>query len=95
MKAAWVFALGFGAAVIPAIANAGATPDARDCQTGNARRGECITSSGQPVAPQVTATTRQVTRMPPPPQTARNDAQRRRSGKHIPDAELIGPRGAL
>ena len=90
----WVFALGFSAALLPNIANAGATPDARDCQTGNARRGECITSSTQPVAPQVT-TTRQVTRMPPPPQTARNDAQRRRSGKRIPDAELIGPRGAL
>lgn len=90
---AWVFALGLGTALLPAVANAGATPDARDCQTGNARRGECITSSSQPVAPQVSA--HQATRMPPPPQTARNDAQRRRSGKHIPDAELIGPRGAL
>jgi len=90
----WVFALGFSAALLPSIANAGATPDARDCQTGNARRGECITSSTQPVAPQVSTTPRQVTRMAPP-QSARNDAQRRRSGKHIPDAELIGPRGAL
>ena len=90
----WVFALGFSAALFPAIANAGATPDARDCQTGNARRGECITSSTQPVAPPVT-TTHQTTRSPPPPQTARNDAARRRSGKHVPDAELIGPRGAL
>ncbi len=90
---ALVFAFGFGVALFPAIANAGATPDTRDCQTGNARRGECIASSTQPVAPQVT--TRQVTRMPAPPQVAHNDAQRRRSGKHIPDAELIGPRGAL
>jgi hypothetical protein len=91
---AWVFALGFVGALFPAIASAGATPDSRDCQTGNARRGECITSSSQPAAPQVTTTTRETTHAPPP-QSARNDAARRRSGKHIPDAELIGPRGAL
>jgi hypothetical protein len=90
---ALVFALGFGFAFLPAIANAGATPEARDCQTGNARRGECIASSTQPAAPPAVATTRQVTRMPP--QTAHNDAARRRSGMHVPDAELIGPRGAL
>ena len=92
---AWVFALGFSAAFLPTIASAGATSEPRDCQTGNARRGECIASSTQPAAPPATATTHQVTRMPPPPQIAHNDAQRRRSGKHIPDAELIGPRGAL
>ncbi|MBI3438194.1 MAG: hypothetical protein HY054_06020 [Proteobacteria bacterium] len=90
---AWFFPLVAVVTLLPAVANAGATPETRDCQTGNARRGECITSSTQPVAPQVTA--HQTTRMPPPPQTAHNDAQRRRSGKHIPDAELIGPRGAL
>lgn len=28
-------------------------------------------------------------------QAARNEPNRRRSGKRIPDAELIGPRGAL
>jgi hypothetical protein len=93
---AWVFALGLGVGFLPTIANAGATPEVRDCQTGNARRGECITSSTQPAAlPAVTA--HQVMRAtpPPPPQTAHNDATRRRSGKHVPDAELIGPRGAL
>lgn len=93
---AWVFALGFGIAFLPTIANAGATPEARDCQTGNARRGECITSSTQPAAPPAVVVTRQITRNTPAPnQSAHNDAARRRSGKHIPDAELIGPRGAL
>ncbi|MFZ2029506.1 MAG: hypothetical protein WAU68_04295 [Vitreimonas sp.] len=92
---AWVFALGFGVAFLPTIASAGATADVRDCQTGNARHGECITSSTPPAAPRATIA-HQVTRMPPPPaQTAHNDAARRRSGKHVPDAELIGPRGAL
>jgi hypothetical protein len=91
----WVFALGLGVGFLPTIANAGATPEVRDCQTGNARRGECITSSTQPSAPPAVVTTRQVTRAPPPGQSAHNDAARRRSGKHIPDAELIGPRGAL
>jgi len=91
---AWVFALGLGVGFLPTIANAGATPDVRDCQTGNARRGECITSSNQPAAPPATAT-HQVTRAAPTTQSAHNDAARRRSGKHVPDAELIGPRGAL
>jgi hypothetical protein len=90
---AWVFAFGFGVALLPTIANAGAVPETRDCQTGVARRGACIVSSTQPAAPAVTIT-RQVARTPAP-QVARNDAARRRSGKHIPDAELIGPHGAL
>lgn len=90
-----LFAVGLGFAFLPTIANAGATPEPRDCQTGNARRGECITSSTQPAAPPAVATTHPVTRSAPATQTARNEAQRRRSGKHVPDAELIGPRGAL
>jgi len=93
---AWVFALGLGVGFLPTIASAGATPEVRDCQTGNARRGECITSSTQPAAPPAAINTAHpITRAAPPSQSARNDAARRRSGKHVPDAELIGPRGAL
>jgi hypothetical protein len=95
MKSALVFAIGLSAALLPTAANAGATPEVRDCQTGNARRGECIASSTQPNAPQVAVMPRQITRTPPPVVAAHSDVLRRRSGKHIPDAELIGPRGAL
>lgn len=88
---AWILA-GVATAVFPLSAYAERTDHAGDCQIGSTRQQTCIDAAIQPPAPQSA---------PPPAaqhaeaQVAHPITQRRRSGKRIPDAELIGPRGAL
>ena len=74
------------------------------CQVEDRRMPQVRIDSGAPggSAPQATPTTRPAARTPAETQAdreaaeaARSFAERRRSGKRIPDAELIGPRGAL
>jgi hypothetical protein len=91
----WILASLLSAAVTPLPA-AAQQQRADDCQVGNSRQQSCIDASVQPPAPQ-TATVRPVQRYTLPTATTVHpqDSTRRRSGKRIPDAELIGPRGAL
>lgn len=73
-----------------------------ECQLDPDRRSveQRLDAPAPPAAPTTgrpTVTQREVT---PPPATAADQVrqaanERRRSGKRIPDAELIGPRGAL
>jgi hypothetical protein len=89
---AWIFAGAASIVFLPAAAYAERTEHAADCQVGNARHQACIDSSIQPPAPQVQQpAVQRAEAQAPHPVTQ----QRRRNGKHIPDAELIGPRGAL
>jgi len=68
---------------------------ALECQIEDSRRAEQTRLDAPTPAPTVQATRPAVTPRETAEQTARPDSQRRRSGKRIPDAELIGPRGAL
>jgi hypothetical protein len=79
----------------PCIANA---------QTEIDRRGQVRIESDSPGGGSSATTPRQTPATPTPPASAteresdsaaRTVAERRRGGKRIPDAELIGPRGAL
>ncbi|HYD86095.1 MAG TPA: hypothetical protein VEA80_01340 [Vitreimonas sp.] len=76
------------------------------CQVEDRRVPQVRIDSGAPggSAPQATPTNRPAARAPTTEtqaaerqaaEAARSFAERRRSGKRIPDAELIGPRGAL
>jgi hypothetical protein len=88
----WIFASLFSVAAIPV---AGATENTAECQLDDARRAEsqrveapstAATTTARPTVAQREAVTEPVARPP---------GERRRGGKRIPDAELIGPRGAL
>ena len=60
--------------------------DARSALTSD--RAEATVAPAPPQASRQSATQREAS-------DTRADANRRRSGKRVPDAELIGPRGAL
>lgn len=65
-----------------------------DCQVDDSRRAAEEQRAAPPPAPSAarpTVAQREVAE----PGAARTPAERRRNGKRIPDAELIGPRGAL
>lgn len=65
-----------------------------DCQVDDTRRAVEEQRAAPPATP--TAARPTVAQREAPEQAAtRAPAERRRSGKRIPDAELIGPRGAL
>jgi len=93
----------FTAAAIPF---AGAAEAAADCQVEDTRRATHVRIDGggpggsapsqaapQATAPRDAASEQAAAREAA--QAARATAERRRNGKRIPDAELIGPRGAL
>lgn len=86
----WLLAGLFTIAAAPA---AFASEGAIECQTDETRR-ETAARVEAPAAPAALAQPVIVARDcdEPPPRQA---AERRRNGKRIPDAELIGPRGAL
>jgi hypothetical protein len=89
----WVLAGLFTVATAPM---AFAAEDTTECQLDDARRA----SQQQVVEPQGVATIARPTVaervvVDPTPTPARAPAERRRNGKRIPDAQLIGPRGAL
>jgi hypothetical protein len=85
---AWILAGILSTATIP-FASASEMTD--ECQLDESRRAERRNATAAPAAPTVAQST--VAERAPEP--SRAQAQRRRSGKHIPDAELIGVRGAL
>ncbi len=69
-----------------------------DCQVDDTRRAtQARVDADVPggSAPPTTSAPAPVTREAAATPTQRTTSQRRRSGKRIPDAELIGPRGAL
>lgn len=83
----------FTAATIPFAA---ASETTIECQVDDMRREATQTVQPQPQAPAPTvARPTSVTREAAADPAARVPADRRRGGKRIPDAELIGPRGAL
>ena len=101
----WVLASLFTAAAIPA---AFADEGVVGCQVDDTRqRMERVATDPEPgsaplpeiaeVVSRPTPVQRQASAAPQPAQPAapQQQQQRRRSGKPIPDAELIGPRGAL
>jgi hypothetical protein len=98
----WVLAGFFTAVTIPLAA---ASEDATECQVDNARQPAQVRidsggsgGSAPPARARTTSAPRET-----PAQVAQREAdeaeraaaERRRNGKRIPDAELIGPRGAL
>ena len=68
---------------------------ALECQIEAPRRAEQTRLDAPPPTPAAQPTRPAAAVRETAEQAARPDAQRRRSGKGIPDAELIGPRGAL
>jgi hypothetical protein len=100
----WVMAGLFTAAAVPF---AGAAEASAECQVDDTRRAPQVRiDAGGPggSAPVQTARTTSAPRDPDAAdqvaqreaaEAAARAAERRRSGKRIPDAELIGPRGAL
>lgn len=87
----WILAGLFSLAAAPVAAAAEATAE---CQLDESRRAQQQRAE-QPAQPPAsiarpTMAQRDVAAEPP-----RTLAERRRTGKRIPDAELIGPRGAL
>lgn len=68
---------------------------APDCQVGGARAQACIDSGVQPPAPRATPAPALQAAPRAEAQPQRQLPVRRRNSKRIPDAELIGPRGAL
>lgn len=84
----WILAGIFSAMTIPFAA---AAETSADCQLDDARRG----TQRQAAQPQASPSTPRQALADRAAEPARPDAPRRRSGKHIPDAELIGVRGAL
>jgi hypothetical protein len=106
----WMLAGLFTVATVPFAAAAEVTDDCQLDETRRAITIQRIdssavgTSGGVPGATQTAqptppANAPQVTAARPAATTredsVREEAQRRRSGKRVPDAELIGPRGAL
>jgi hypothetical protein len=96
----WVMAGLFTAAAIPF---AGAAEASAECQVDDTRRMPHVRiDDGAPGGSAATTATPTAQRDVNADRTAREAAERaaamaerRRSGKRIPDAELIGPRGAL
>lgn len=96
----WVLAGLFTVAAAP-FANAAETT--AECQLDTSRRSveQRIDAPVQPAAPTTVARPTVTQREAAPPPQAGGDQvrqaanDRRRGGKRIPDAELIGPRGAL
>jgi hypothetical protein len=87
----WVLAGLFTVAMAP-VAMAG--EDATECQLDETRRAaEQRAAPTPPTAARPTVAQRDV--IEPVMPTPRAPAERRRNGKRIPDALLIGPRGAL
>ncbi len=86
----WILAGLFTAAMAPL---ASASESTLECQLDDTRRAAAPTRE----APPTPASTARPTVAPREAveQAPRVEAQRRRNGKRIPDAELIGPRGAL
>jgi hypothetical protein len=86
----WVIA---GLFTIASAPFAAAAEDISECQLDESRRASHTRADTPPDAPQVarpTVAQRDVAEEP-----VRQPADRRRNGKRIPDAQLIGPRGAL
>jgi hypothetical protein len=89
----WVLAGLFTVATAPM---AFAAEDATECQLDDARRAtQQQTEQPAPTIGRPTVAERDVTVVPGAALPARAPAERRRNGKRIPDAQLIGPRGAL
>ena len=100
----WVMAGLFTAAAIPF---AGAAEASAECQVDDSRRlphvridgggpgGSAPAPVARPTANPPEDTAEQVAQREAPQAARTTSAERRRSGKHIPDAELIAPRGAL
>ncbi|HRP10113.1 MAG TPA: hypothetical protein PLK37_03685 [Terricaulis sp.] len=84
------------AGVIAAVAfpTAAAAEAVSPCQTEDARSALTSDRVEQTIAPAPPAVARQAA-APRETAEARSEPARRRSGKRVPDAELIGPRGAL
>ena len=86
----WVLVGLFSAAAIPL---ASASENTQACQVDDTRRA-AEQSLDATTAPSDHPTRPIVVQRDAEPQV-RQDAMRRRNGKRIPDAELIGPRGSL
>lgn len=86
----WVLAGLFTAAMAPIAA---AAEDVSECQLDESRRAAAERVDQPPASPASVA--RATVAQRAPETTQRQPVERRRSGKRIPDAELIGPRGAL
>ncbi len=99
----WVLAGLFTAAAVPF---AGAAEASAECQVDDTRRashvrfegggpgGSAPAQTARPTSTPRDATAEQMAQREAA-EAARAAAERRRNGKRIPDAELIGPRGAL
>jgi hypothetical protein len=72
---------------------AAAAESAAECQLDEARRE--VQARAETATPAATAARPTVAQREAGEQPARPGAERRRNGRPIPDAELIGPRGAL
>jgi hypothetical protein len=88
----WVLAGLF--TVITAPFAAAAETDA-ECQLDETRRAAEQRIDGAAAAPSTARPTVAQRDLSPAEQAVRSTVERRRNGKRIPDAELIGPRGAL
>lgn len=89
----WILAGLFTAALTPL---AFASETTAECQLDDARRDAPPPRAEAPPTPAPSTARPTVARRETAEQAApRVEAPRRRSGKRIPDAELIGPRGAL
>ena len=89
----WILAGLFTAAMTPLAA---ASETTMECQLDDTRRAAAPARSEAPPTPApATARPTVAPRETAEQATPRAEAPRRRSGKRIPDAELIGPRGAL
>lgn len=86
----WILAGLFTVATAPIAA---AAENLAECQLDDTRRAAAESADAPAAAP--VATARATVAQRAPETTQRQPVERRRSGKRIPDAELIGPRGAL
>ena len=89
----WVLAALITVVTVPV---ASAFESTTDCQVDDSRR-ETRTEQRERVDPPASpaATTAHTTVATRDPNSRQEQQQRRRNGKRVPDAELIGPRGAL
>lgn len=83
-----------GALVAVAIPTAAAADVTTPCQSEDARGALAPDRAETTIAPAAPQAARQATAQRETSE-ARAEPARRRSGKRVPDAELIGPRGAL
>lgn len=87
----WVMAGAFAAFAFPTVAAADVTSPCRTDDT----RGVLSTDRVEATSAPASQTSARQSTAQRETQEARVEPQRRRSGKRVPDAELIGPRGAL